>query len=44
MTAVPLFGGFPRPYTLADAQAWRDPATRPESSGRCGKVPSRPGV
>ena len=28
-----LFEGFPRPYTLADAQAWCDPAQRPASAG-----------
>ncbi len=28
-----LFEGFPRPYTLADAQAWCDPLTRPASAG-----------
>jgi RimJ/RimL family protein N-acetyltransferase len=28
-----LFEGFPRPYTLADAQAWCDPARRPEGAG-----------
>ena len=28
-----LFEGFPRPYALADAQAWCDPARRPASAG-----------
>ena len=28
-----LFEGFPRPYTLADAQAWCDPARRPVAAG-----------
>ena len=28
-----LFEGFPRPYTLADAQAWCDAARRPAAAG-----------
>jgi [ribosomal protein S5]-alanine N-acetyltransferase len=28
-----LFDGFPSPYTLADAQAWWNPSTRPASVG-----------
>jgi [ribosomal protein S5]-alanine N-acetyltransferase len=28
-----LFEGFPRPYTLDDAQAWCNPSTRPASAG-----------
>ena len=28
-----LFEGFPRPYTLADAQAWCDPRLRPAAAG-----------
>ena len=28
-----LFEGFPRPYTVADAQAWCDPARRPAAAG-----------
>jgi [ribosomal protein S5]-alanine N-acetyltransferase len=28
-----LFDGFPRPYTLTDAQAWCNPSTRPAAVG-----------
>ncbi len=28
-----LFEGFPRPYTLADAQVWCDAARRPAAAG-----------